>query len=126
MMTTQRGRDRNATTWNATDNVANLTMINLEGRKENVIVMRKPLPGTQAELGDSWQREPQMGSNYKDAESKGCFHADTSLHTRRECPPMRTGSPIHTIVPQNATNNEQTPGPAQNGRLLGALLWSLT
>lgn len=37
---------------NATDNVPNLTMINLEGRKENVFVMRKPLPGTQAELGD--------------------------------------------------------------------------
>ena len=37
---------------NATDNVASLTTINLEGRKENVFVMRKPLLGMQAELGD--------------------------------------------------------------------------
>lgn len=126
MMTTQSGRDRNATTWNATGNVANLTMINLEGRKENVFVMRKPRPGTQAELGDSWQREPQMGSDYKDTESTGCFHADTSLHTLRECPSVRAGSLIYVIVSQNATNNEQTPGLSQKGRLLEALLWSLT
>lgn len=37
----------------ATDNVADLTMINLEGRKENGFVIRKPPPGTQAELGKS-------------------------------------------------------------------------